>query len=425
MRLGTVRIRRGAPRAVGLVDGHVIDLSEAALDLGLVSTAFPESVRQLLELKPYTDPLIADLERAVRGRDDLGSAAWAYLLDDVTFMSPVAPGKVLLVGGNHKGSATRPLKPEIQDEWPRPMYFMKPGSSVLGHGGTVEAWQVMRPVHTEGEVCLVIGRRARHVRAADAWSVVAGVSLLNDMFAGRFVLQDGTTLVHQDRGRPAAGGDGHPPDGPVEEPGRNVPDRPVDGPGRRPGPPVRGDRGGHDGRSPTWCRRARSRTTSSPRSGSSRRSPSGSRSTPGTWSRSAASPTSRTSRCAASTWPRAAEPGRRHHRGRTRHARDESAPRGRAPVADGRISAHGHRGRRRHRRADGRPQPARRWACGCGCTSRPPRSPRSAPGCSSPPTARVCCTIWARPGAGADRRPARRAGEPGVAGRQAARAAIR
>lgn len=194
MRLGTVRIGRGAPRAVALVDGHVIDLSEAAFDLGLVGTAFPESVRQLLELKPYTDLLIADLERAVRGRADIGSAAWAYPLDEVTFMSPVAPGKVLLVGGNHKGSATQPLRPEIQDEWPRPMYFMKPGSSVLGHGGTVDAWQVMRPVHTEGEVCLVIGRRARHVRAADAWSVVAGVSLLNDMFAGRFVLQDGTTL---------------------------------------------------------------------------------------------------------------------------------------------------------------------------------------------------------------------------------------
>lgn len=194
MRLGTVRIHGGAPRAVGLVDGHVIDLGEAAFDLGLIGTTFPGSVRELLELKPYTDPLIADLERAVLGRDDVGSAPWAYSLDEVTFMSPVAPGKVLLVGGNHQGSQTQPIKPEIQDEWPRPMYFMKPGSSVLGHGGTVDAWQVMRPVHTEGEVCLIIGRTARHVSRADAWSVVAGVSLLNDMFAGRFVQQDGTTL---------------------------------------------------------------------------------------------------------------------------------------------------------------------------------------------------------------------------------------
>src|SRR5580693_5493546 len=106
MRLGTVRIHGGAPRAVGLVDGHVIDLGEAAFDLGLIGSTFPGSVRELLELKPYTDPLIADLEQAVLGRDDVGSASWAYSLDEVTFMSPVAPGKVLLVGGNHQGSQT-------------------------------------------------------------------------------------------------------------------------------------------------------------------------------------------------------------------------------------------------------------------------------------------------------------------------------
>src|SRR3984885_13873962 len=150
MRLGTVRIHGGAPRAVGLVDGHVIDLGEAAFDLGLIGSTFPGSVRELLELKPYTDPLIADLEQAVLGRDDVGSASWAYSLDEVTFMSPVAPGKVLLVGGNHQGSQTQPIKPEIQDEWPRPMYFMKPGSSVLGHGGTGGARPGMGPGHPRG-----------------------------------------------------------------------------------------------------------------------------------------------------------------------------------------------------------------------------------------------------------------------------------
>ena len=111
MRLGTVRIRGGVPRVVGLIDDHVVDISEAANDLGLISAAFPESLRQLLELKPYTDQLISDLDDAVRQRGDLGSAPWACTLDDVSFMSPVTnPGKVLLVGGNRQGSATIPLK---------------------------------------------------------------------------------------------------------------------------------------------------------------------------------------------------------------------------------------------------------------------------------------------------------------------------
>ena len=148
MRLGTVRIHGGAPRAVGLVDGHVIDLGEAAFDLGLIGTAFPCSVRELLELKPYTDPLIADLERAVLGRDDAGSAPWAYSLDEVTFSSPVAPGKVLLVGGNHQGSQTQPPGASLGSMFKNP-----PGDyagrliDAAGLKGTQVGGVMISPVH--------------------------------------------------------------------------------------------------------------------------------------------------------------------------------------------------------------------------------------------------------------------------------------
>lgn len=195
MRVGTVRVPGGAARAAGLVGDHVIDLAAAAFDLGLVGAPFPTTLQHLLQLSPYSDRLLLDLEESVRSRDDLSVEPWAIPLEQVTLLPPIEhPGKVILVGGNRKGSLTRPLLPDIQDEWPRPMYFMKAGSSTVGHHATVEAWEAMRPVHTEGEVCLIISRRARHVPRSEAWSVIAGVCLLNDMFAGRFVQQDGTTL---------------------------------------------------------------------------------------------------------------------------------------------------------------------------------------------------------------------------------------
>lgn len=87
-----------------------------------------------------------------------------------------------------------PLDADIQDEWPHPLFFIKAQSAATGHGTTVEASQDMRPVQVEGEVCLIINRRARNVAAKDAWSIVAGCSLLNDMSAGRFTLQDGAVL---------------------------------------------------------------------------------------------------------------------------------------------------------------------------------------------------------------------------------------
>lgn len=199
MRLGTVRIHGTAPRLVGLAAdaARVIDIGEAALALGLVGgpidNPFPGSLLRLLQLGRYGDQLIADLEKAIADRH-LEDEPWAFDLDAVTFLAPVPrPGKLLLIGGN-KSHPGDPIDPDIQDEWPRPIYFEKSPTSVSGHGGTVNAWQVMRPVQIEGELCLIIGKRGRHVASKDAWSIVAGCSLLNDMSAGRFGLQDGMAI---------------------------------------------------------------------------------------------------------------------------------------------------------------------------------------------------------------------------------------
>ena len=197
MRLGTVRIHGTAPRLVGLPAAgsqHVIDINEAGIDLGLIYGRSPSTLTELLELGEYGQQFLADLGDKVSAAGDLADAPWAFDVADVRFLSPVPrPGKVILIGGNRKESG-QPLDPEIQDEWPRPQYFEKAPTSVIGSDATVDAWQVFRPVQIEGEVAVIFGRRARHVSAADAWSYVAGVALLNDMSAGRFGLQDGVVL---------------------------------------------------------------------------------------------------------------------------------------------------------------------------------------------------------------------------------------
>jgi 2-keto-4-pentenoate hydratase/2-oxohepta-3-ene-1,7-dioic acid hydratase in catechol pathway len=198
MRLGTVRIRGTAPRLVGLTaadSAHLIDINEAGIDLGLIYGEAPRTLVELLELGDYGQSFLADLGKKVEDRGDLASAPWAFSLAEVEFLAPVPkPGKVILIGGNRKVSG-EPLDPGIQDVWPRPQFFEKAPTSVTGHNATVDAWNVFRPVQIEGEVCVIFGRRARSVAAADAWSYVAGVALLNDMSAGRFGLQDGVVLM--------------------------------------------------------------------------------------------------------------------------------------------------------------------------------------------------------------------------------------
>jgi 2-keto-4-pentenoate hydratase/2-oxohepta-3-ene-1,7-dioic acid hydratase in catechol pathway len=65
-----------------------------------------------------------------------------------------------------------------------PYFFLKAPSSLTGHGQPIVLPRVA-PDHVdyEGEVALVIGRRASHVPLDQAWSYVAGVTILNDVSA--------------------------------------------------------------------------------------------------------------------------------------------------------------------------------------------------------------------------------------------------
>lgn len=89
---------------------------------------------------------------------------------------PVRPGKVIAVHLAYESRARqRGRRPEA------PSYFLKPGSSVGRSGGVVERPAGTELLAFEGEIALVIGTPARHVRESDAWSHVAGVTAANDL----------------------------------------------------------------------------------------------------------------------------------------------------------------------------------------------------------------------------------------------------
>lgn len=90
------------------------------------------------------------------------------------------PGKVWAIGLNyrrHIEEMGRVLPGE-------PVVFIKVTSAVVGPGDAI-ARPPLAPdkVDFEGEVAVVIGRRASSVREADAWSYVAGITACNDVTA--------------------------------------------------------------------------------------------------------------------------------------------------------------------------------------------------------------------------------------------------
>ena len=97
------------------------------------------------------------------------------------------PSKVVCVGRNYLEHA-RELGNEVPE---RPLLFFKPPSSIVAPGEPIVLPPASERVEHEGEIAVIIGRRARHVTAEDAWSHVAAIAPLNDVTARDLQKTDG------------------------------------------------------------------------------------------------------------------------------------------------------------------------------------------------------------------------------------------
>ena len=89
------------------------------------------------------------------------------------------PTKIVAVGRNYADHAK-----ELGNEAPpEPIIFLKPPSALLAHEGTIIRPPQSQRVDHEGELAIVIGKRARNVKQ-DRWrDVVRGFTCANDVTA--------------------------------------------------------------------------------------------------------------------------------------------------------------------------------------------------------------------------------------------------
>jgi 2-keto-4-pentenoate hydratase/2-oxohepta-3-ene-1,7-dioic acid hydratase in catechol pathway len=101
-------------------------------------------------------------------------------LSEVTLLSPATPSKIVCVGRNYKEHAAELGNP-MPDE---PLLFLKPPSAVSGHEDAIELPAVSSRVEYEGELGVVIGRRARRVGDSEnPLDYVLGYTCVNDVTA--------------------------------------------------------------------------------------------------------------------------------------------------------------------------------------------------------------------------------------------------
>ncbi len=110
-----------------------------------------------------------------------------FLLTELQLLPPVRPSKVICVGLNYREHA-RELDLPIPDI---PVLFLKPPSAIIGHNGKIVYPDSTKKVDYEAELAVVIGKRCKNIRAADAGSVIFGYTCFNDVTARDLQKSDG------------------------------------------------------------------------------------------------------------------------------------------------------------------------------------------------------------------------------------------
>jgi 2-keto-4-pentenoate hydratase/2-oxohepta-3-ene-1,7-dioic acid hydratase in catechol pathway len=99
----------------------------------------------------------------------------------------ISPSKIVCVGRNYVKHAA-----ELGNDVPaEPLIFLKPPSALIRSGDAILLPPGVGRVDFEGEIGVVVGRRARHVPEADAWEHVAALVALNDVTARDLQKKDG------------------------------------------------------------------------------------------------------------------------------------------------------------------------------------------------------------------------------------------
>ncbi len=106
---------------------------------------------------------------------------------DVECLPPCIPGKIIGLWNNFRAAAEK-------NGWAtpaEPLYFLKSPSSVAGHLQPIAVPESYDGrVAYEGELAVVIGRRARALTVADARSYIFGYSCANDVTALELLSRD-------------------------------------------------------------------------------------------------------------------------------------------------------------------------------------------------------------------------------------------
>jgi len=138
-------------------------------------------VRFAVEGKVKYGTLKGQTIQAIKGKPFSGikPAEEHYRLNRVKLLAPTLPSKIIAMGLNYRKHAEEVKLPLPKE----PLIFLKPPTSVIGPEDTIVYPPSSTRVDYEGELAIVIKKRAWQVSREDSFDYVLGYTCLNDVSA--------------------------------------------------------------------------------------------------------------------------------------------------------------------------------------------------------------------------------------------------
>jgi 2-keto-4-pentenoate hydratase/2-oxohepta-3-ene-1,7-dioic acid hydratase in catechol pathway len=110
-----------------------------------------------------------------------------YQLSEVKLLAPCVPSKIVCLGVNYRSHAG-----EMNSQLPpSPLIFLKPPTAIIGHEDNIIYPEMSWRVDYEGELGVVIKKKASHIASQDALDYVLGYTCFNDVTARDLQKLDG------------------------------------------------------------------------------------------------------------------------------------------------------------------------------------------------------------------------------------------
>jgi 2-keto-4-pentenoate hydratase/2-oxohepta-3-ene-1,7-dioic acid hydratase in catechol pathway len=187
MRIATFKYKdqsNVAPQ-IGVVTGNsIIDLAAVPELCGRGETwPFGTPLDALSVIRSFSNLRAQLNELSARIEPEGGLQGPAVALDNVKLCAPVErPGKLVCLAGNYRDHITESgfVAPEQSDVITQQV-FLKPSTCITGDRDDIVIEHNNVMVGWETELAVVIGKRGKHIPAAEAYDYVFGYTILNDV----------------------------------------------------------------------------------------------------------------------------------------------------------------------------------------------------------------------------------------------------